>query len=334
MPFNQTFALLLALVAIYLVAVCGAAGGDPQCNGNGIYYSGICACFEGYIGYDCRHPTCFGVAANDPFVCSGRGICTEPEYCLCESPYLGRACEFNLKCVEHEEMSSTSWNQTHLSDADEDDVYADCESLLPILVEGRPGFIENGSCIVPPNSVDGRSFTFNKNQLPKVRYWITDPSTDHCSLLHSYNELLSTQTPSERCLVASNHSDVERDHSMTVFSSIQEAIDHCNPWEYNVKMITVQERILLQVNYSTNESIVIGEQTHYQLVNHAANISIVVNTTNYVFERVKPNPNQTQKIFLAEGFHVLGLGLALGLGLTLGLVWVWVWVWLGFGFGV
>jgi len=38
-------------------------------------------------------PSCFGIPGNDPAVCSGNGICEDPDVCVCNDNYLGSMCE-------------------------------------------------------------------------------------------------------------------------------------------------------------------------------------------------------------------------------------------------
>jgi len=48
---------------------------------------------EGYIGGDCEEWQCYGVDSNDPNVCSGNGLCTAPDTCVCDAGYIGSDCD-------------------------------------------------------------------------------------------------------------------------------------------------------------------------------------------------------------------------------------------------
>lgn len=58
---------------------------NQNCHGNGECIEGVCRCFLGFGGEDCRERIC-------PRGCSGHGTCTENEMCECEAGYTGVDC--------------------------------------------------------------------------------------------------------------------------------------------------------------------------------------------------------------------------------------------------
>ena len=44
-------------------------------------------------GSVCHGQTCFGVAFDDPSVCSGHGVCVDEDVCQCDSAWTGDACD-------------------------------------------------------------------------------------------------------------------------------------------------------------------------------------------------------------------------------------------------
>jgi hypothetical protein len=51
-------------------------------------------CIDGYAGFHCDIPVCFGILANESSVCLQRGTCTAPDTCACSSgKYAGNVCQ-------------------------------------------------------------------------------------------------------------------------------------------------------------------------------------------------------------------------------------------------
>jgi hypothetical protein len=59
---------------------------------NGTCSNGWCACTPGYDGPNCEEWYCYGVKYNDPSVCSGNGVCEDPENCDCYGSYSSKNC--------------------------------------------------------------------------------------------------------------------------------------------------------------------------------------------------------------------------------------------------
>eukprot|EP00736_Rhodelphis_marinus_P003096 Rmarinus@m.6909 len=73
-----------------------------NCNENGVceYLTGECGCYEGYLGFDCKIPTCFEEyhLLDNPTQsifegCNFHGECISPDVCSCYSGYSGDRCE-------------------------------------------------------------------------------------------------------------------------------------------------------------------------------------------------------------------------------------------------
>jgi alpha-tubulin suppressor-like RCC1 family protein len=77
----------------------GLAWDDPNvCSRVGICRaSNVCACWDGYMGDTCQIAVCMGIPGDDPRVCSGYGNCTSPDTCKCVEDSLGKSCEI-YKC--------------------------------------------------------------------------------------------------------------------------------------------------------------------------------------------------------------------------------------------
>jgi len=71
-----------------------AATNATVCSGKGSCINDDqCVCQPGYVGADCQVATCNGISENDPSVCSGNGSCTAVDTCECNSGYSGQYCQ-------------------------------------------------------------------------------------------------------------------------------------------------------------------------------------------------------------------------------------------------
>jgi hypothetical protein len=78
------------------IPICfGVRADDPNvCMGRGSCIApDLCKCIERWGGNNCNSHTCFGLNATDPNVCSGRGICQDVDICICDGEYGGDQCE-------------------------------------------------------------------------------------------------------------------------------------------------------------------------------------------------------------------------------------------------
>jgi hypothetical protein len=74
-------------------AVCYGVYGDDACSGNGICSQpDHCVCLPGYEGDYCNITSCGDVPADSPNVCSGKGLCIAPDVCECTENYFGDDC--------------------------------------------------------------------------------------------------------------------------------------------------------------------------------------------------------------------------------------------------
>jgi alpha-tubulin suppressor-like RCC1 family protein len=70
---------------------------DPfVCSRHGSCSNNACMCFSGYSGANCETYSCYDKAPSDPAVCSGNGVCMRSDYCLCYPGYSGAKCNTTL----------------------------------------------------------------------------------------------------------------------------------------------------------------------------------------------------------------------------------------------
>ena len=81
-----------------LPACFGVASDDPTvCSSNGKCTAvDTCQCSASFTGSKCNIPICFGLNASDSNACSGHGSCTAPNTCTCSSQYTGSSCQVPL----------------------------------------------------------------------------------------------------------------------------------------------------------------------------------------------------------------------------------------------
>nr|CAG4716015.1 unnamed protein product [Naegleria fowleri] len=77
-----------------------AASNQNVCSGKGVCIStDWCQCDSGYYGNACQIASCFGVLATNATVCSSRGSCTSLNQCSCQSGFTRSNCQTKVVVV-------------------------------------------------------------------------------------------------------------------------------------------------------------------------------------------------------------------------------------------
>lgn len=85
-----------------------ASGVIVQCSGNGQCNSGVCECYQGFVGASCVAAACGGQSAGLGGNCSNAGSCImETGRCNCKEGRFGPACQFG-PCGGHLELSAAA----------------------------------------------------------------------------------------------------------------------------------------------------------------------------------------------------------------------------------